>query len=59
MGETGLYWKKKNKNSFLALVDGEGMTNYNEQFVEAWRQTTNFQIWNGKEHAGIDDVHAG
>ncbi|KAK2564980.1 Late secretory pathway protein AVL9-like protein [Acropora cervicornis] len=45
--------------STIQHTDGEGMTNYNEQFVEAWRQTTNFQIWNGKEHAGIDDVHAG
>ena len=37
----------------------KGMTNYNEQFVEAWKQTTNSQGWRRKEHAGIDDVHAG
>ena len=44
---------------FLVVVDGEGMSNYNEQFVEAWKLTTNYQAWRGKEHAGIDDVHAG
>lgn len=49
----------KRNNSFVVVVDGEGMANYNEQFVEAWKQTTNYQVWRGKEHAGIDDVHAG
>lgn len=44
---------------FLVVADGEGMSNYNEQFVEAWKLTTNYQAWRGKEHAGIDDVHAG
>ncbi|CAH3175904.1 unnamed protein product [Porites evermanni] len=45
--------------STIQHTDGEGMTNYNEQFVDAWKQTTNYQVWRGKEHAGIDDVHAG
>lgn len=45
--------------STIQHTDGEGMANYNEQFVEAWKQTTNYQVWRGKEHAGIDDVHAG
>ncbi|XP_068741613.1 late secretory pathway protein AVL9 homolog [Montipora capricornis] len=45
--------------STIQHTDGEGMTNYNEQFVEAWKQTTNFRVWQEKEHAGIDDVHAG
>jgi len=45
--------------STIQHTDGEGMSNYNEQFVEAWKLTTNYQAWRGKEHAGIDDVHAG
>ncbi|XP_073235603.1 late secretory pathway protein AVL9 homolog isoform X2 [Porites lutea] len=45
--------------STIQHTDGKGMTNYNEQFVDAWKQTTNYQVWRGKEHAGIDDVHAG
>ncbi|KAL9966000.1 hypothetical protein ACROYT_G024005 [Oculina patagonica] len=45
--------------STIQHTDGDGMANYNEQFIEAWKQTTNYQVWRGKEHAGIDDVHAG
>ena len=50
---------KRNNSFVVVVVDGEGMANYNERFVEAWKQTTNYQVWRGKEHAGIDDVHAG
>ncbi|XP_020609243.1 late secretory pathway protein AVL9 homolog isoform X1 [Orbicella faveolata] len=45
--------------SSIQHTDGDGMANYNEHFIEAWKQTTNYQVWRGKEHAGIDDVHAG
>ncbi|KAJ7369780.1 late secretory pathway protein avl9 [Desmophyllum pertusum] len=45
--------------STIQHTDGDGMANYNEHFIEAWKLTTNYQVWRGKEHAGIDDVHAG
>lgn len=45
--------------SSIQHTDGDGMANYNEHFIETWKQTTNYQVWRGKEHAGIDDVHAG
>lgn len=45
--------------STIQHTGGDGMANYNEKFIEAWKQTTNYQVWRGKEHTGIDDVHAG
>lgn len=45
--------------STIQHTGGDGMANYNDKFVEAWKQTTNYQVWRGKEHTGIDDVHAG
>lgn len=52
-----LMWEHSSDTPLFA--GGDGMANYNEKFIEAWKQTTNYQVWRGKEHTGIDDVHAG
>ncbi|XP_030846183.1 late secretory pathway protein AVL9 homolog [Strongylocentrotus purpuratus] len=32
---------------------------FNESFVQAWKTTHNFRMWNSKVHPGIDQIHTG
>lgn len=32
---------------------------FNDSFVQAWKTTHNFRMWNSKVHEGIDQIHTG
>ncbi|XP_041478563.1 late secretory pathway protein AVL9 homolog [Lytechinus variegatus] len=35
------------------------IVDFNESFVQAWKTTHNFRMWNSKVHPGIDQIHTG